>query len=217
MKRRLLCTIAMAVLFVAVGFAQDERVDVVYLKDGSVIRGTIIEQIPGQSLKIETRDGSVFALEFSRIMKITKEEAPSTQSMRKSSGSSDTRFVASVLMGGLIYGDFWFATGVRLGASISRIVYVGMTVTTAFGDLTAVYFGGELGFNANIRKITMQPYVSVGLGSIADYSSLALGPGFSLTYGITKDVGIGADGKYMFVPEISDAFGLVYVSFVYQF
>ena len=35
--------------------------DVVHLKNGGLIRGTIIEQIPGESLKIQTRDGSVFA------------------------------------------------------------------------------------------------------------------------------------------------------------
>ena len=34
-----------------------ETIDVVYLKDGSVIRGVIVEQIPNLSLKIQTRDG----------------------------------------------------------------------------------------------------------------------------------------------------------------
>jgi hypothetical protein len=33
--------------------------EVVYLKNGSVIKGTIVEQVPGESLKIQTRDGNV--------------------------------------------------------------------------------------------------------------------------------------------------------------
>ena len=44
-----------------------------YLKNGSIIRGLIIEQIPNESLKIQTRDGNVFAYKMSEVQKITKE------------------------------------------------------------------------------------------------------------------------------------------------
>ncbi len=50
--------------------------EVVYLKNGSVIRGTIIEQIPNSSLKIQTNDGSIFAYEMNEVEKITKESSP---------------------------------------------------------------------------------------------------------------------------------------------
>ena len=36
--------------------AQESYEDVVYLKDGSIIRGMIIEQIPGKTIKIQTRE-----------------------------------------------------------------------------------------------------------------------------------------------------------------
>lgn len=52
----------------------DRRVDVVYLKNGSIIKGTIIEQVPNVSLKIETRDGSVFVYKIEEIEKMTKEK-----------------------------------------------------------------------------------------------------------------------------------------------
>lgn len=48
--------------------------EVVYLKNGSIIRGTIIEQVPNVSLKIQTDDGSIFAYKMSEVEKITKEE-----------------------------------------------------------------------------------------------------------------------------------------------
>lgn len=51
-----------------------ELQDVVYLKNGSIIRGIIIEQIPNQSLKIQTNDGSLFVYEITDVAKITKEE-----------------------------------------------------------------------------------------------------------------------------------------------
>ena len=56
-----------------ISFSQNNLDEVVYLKNGSVIRGLIIEQIPNQTLKIQTKDGSVFVYNFSEVQKITKE------------------------------------------------------------------------------------------------------------------------------------------------
>ena len=53
-------------------FAQKLQ-ETIYLKNGSVIRGTVIEQIPGESMKIKTRDGSIFVYKVTEIEKITKE------------------------------------------------------------------------------------------------------------------------------------------------
>ncbi|MCR5822547.1 MAG: hypothetical protein K6F85_06510 [Bacteroidales bacterium] len=57
--------------------AQNTR-DVVYLKNGGIIKGQIVEQIPGQNLKIETSDGSVFVYQTSEVEKITKEQVETT-------------------------------------------------------------------------------------------------------------------------------------------
>jgi len=69
----LICSVA--------GVARAEDQDVVYLKDGSIIRGTIIEQVPNVSLKIKTGDGSVFVYQMDEVEKISKVEgtgAPAT-------------------------------------------------------------------------------------------------------------------------------------------
>ena len=47
--------------------------DVVYLKNGSIVRGIIVEQIPGESLKIQVQGGSLFVFEMSEVLKIVKE------------------------------------------------------------------------------------------------------------------------------------------------
>ena len=60
-------------LLPAMANAQHGYEDVVYLKNGSIIHGMIIEQIPNQSLKIQTADRSVFVYSFDEISKITKE------------------------------------------------------------------------------------------------------------------------------------------------
>jgi hypothetical protein len=55
-------------------FAQVDYQEVVYLKNGNVIRGVIIEQIPNIQLKIETAEGNVFVFQMNEIEKITKEK-----------------------------------------------------------------------------------------------------------------------------------------------
>ena len=66
--------VACLTAFVAITplFAQPLE-DVVYLKDGTIVRGIIIEQIPGKSLKIQTQGGSTFIYTLEEIAKIVKE------------------------------------------------------------------------------------------------------------------------------------------------
>ena len=57
-----------------------EYEDVVYLKNGSVIRGVIVEQVPNESIKIKSGK-NLFVYQTSEIEKMTKEEivdAPSS-------------------------------------------------------------------------------------------------------------------------------------------
>lgn len=48
--------------------------EVVYLKNGSIIKGVVIEQVPGESLKIQTYDGSIFVYKMSEVEKIIKNQ-----------------------------------------------------------------------------------------------------------------------------------------------
>ncbi len=50
-----------------------ELEDVVYLKDGSILRGTIVETVPDESILIRTRDGNQFRISWDRIERMTKE------------------------------------------------------------------------------------------------------------------------------------------------
>jgi len=51
----------------------DQFIEVVYLKNGSIIKGIIVEQVPGESLKIQTADGSLFVFKLDEVLKTTKE------------------------------------------------------------------------------------------------------------------------------------------------
>ena len=50
-----------------------QLMDVVYLKNGSVIKGMIIENIINVQVKIQTKDGSIFVNKYDEIEKMTKE------------------------------------------------------------------------------------------------------------------------------------------------
>ena len=54
--------------------AQDNREDVIYLKSGTIYRGTIVEQIPNVSYKIELFGGSIIVVQSAYVEKVTKEE-----------------------------------------------------------------------------------------------------------------------------------------------
>lgn len=56
--------------------AQNAMEDVIYLKDGSIYKGTIIETVPNMSYKIESREGNVYAVTVDEVEKITKEKKP---------------------------------------------------------------------------------------------------------------------------------------------
>ena len=56
--------------------AKDQKTymaDVVYLKNGSIIKGNILELLPSESVKIELLDGSIFVFEMNTVEKITEE------------------------------------------------------------------------------------------------------------------------------------------------
>ena len=47
--------------------------EVVYLKNGSIIKGSIIEWVPNESLTIQTADKSIFVCKISDIERVKRE------------------------------------------------------------------------------------------------------------------------------------------------
>ena len=72
MNRFILVFICLLFAATSVSSAQNAKEKIVYLKDGSVVKGIIIEQITNESLKVQTADGSVYSFLIDDIEKITK-------------------------------------------------------------------------------------------------------------------------------------------------
>lgn len=101
---------------VFVSAQQNNLIDVVYLKNGSILKGVIIEQVPNELIKLQTADGNVFVYQTSEIERISK-ETPTNQS-----GST------------LTFGDI---------TSNQRRGYIGLSVGPSFavGDLSDLPVG----------------------------------------------------------------------------
>ena len=83
-------------LFATTLFAQ-QWIDVVYLENGSVVRGTIVEDIPNESLKIQTADGNVFKYQYADIVKLAKEQTSAPAAMTHAEVQAQRRWDTSSL------------------------------------------------------------------------------------------------------------------------
>jgi hypothetical protein len=61
---------------------QEGLEDVVYLKNGIVLHGKIVEQVPGQSIRIRTNQGDLFFYKMDEIARITREQPVVKRNLR---------------------------------------------------------------------------------------------------------------------------------------
>jgi hypothetical protein len=140
-----------AILFLFLAFllfseycSAQQDVDVIYLKNGSKIVGTIVEQVPNKQLKIRTRDGSEFVYTFDEIDMIRKEPAEvySYELIRDLMDTPYTELGASFGTPGglnLMVGHWFGIVGTRLSG-----MYLGSTLAGIQGNI-----GFKLSDNSN--------------------------------------------------------------------
>ena len=74
MLKKISLIVAIFLGWFALASAQQQSMqDVVYLKNGSIIKGLVLEQVPDKSIKIQTRDGSILVYDMKEVEKIKKE------------------------------------------------------------------------------------------------------------------------------------------------
>lgn len=153
-------------LFVSVfAFSQQKNsVDAVYLKNGSVIRGMIVEQVPGESVTIETADKNVFVLQMDEISRMTKETRPVGR--RKTSNPLLDKRKSYIGISGSIavpVGDFVNYSNVGFQLNLANFGYL---FTKNIG-ITATWFGA------------VNPYIEDDYLELWSYGGLMGGPLFS--------------------------------------
>ena len=215
-----LLKLLLAVIFVLSGAVANagELQDVVYLNNGSIIRGTIVEQIPNKSMKVKTSDGSVFYCELSDVMKITKEE-PVGGTFHRSGNYVMTRHEVTQERKTVKLDR----TGYRGFADIGGGFGVGengdgvFSISTSHGYQFNPYFflGGGIGIDAHIgwgyvsvpifvdsrlyftsgKRVT--PYFGVKLGfSPSEGDGLYFNPMFGVSIGLNRKLAINVSLGY---------------------
>ncbi len=183
------------------GFAQEMR-DVVYLKDGSVVKGIIVEQVPNKSIKLQTADGSLFVYQIDTVEKMTKELREA--SPRSFAGKGLTAGYKGYVDFGCTIGagDFGrdrLSVGVVNGVQFNPYLYVGI------GAALNYYAGGEeigIPIFANVRshftKGNISPFLDlrVGYSPLGDATGFYLSPSLGCRLGLSERVGLNVSVGY---------------------
>lgn len=117
-------------------YAQEGFQDVIYLKSGGIIRGTMIEQIPGKSIKLQTADRNVFIYQMEEIEKITKEQIDSKHSSNYGSDENQSGYLGIL--------EFSYGMGLAEAYDMVQVTYIN-------GYRFNSYF--SLGFGTGIETI----------------------------------------------------------------
>jgi hypothetical protein len=216
------CISLSALIFCSSIFAQSNLEDVVYLKNGGVMHGTIVEQMPGKSLKIETHDGNIFVYQMSEIEKFTREPIIHREN-NLGADTVRTSGYAGYLLGGVnqsVSGltgtlpSIHFVNGFRIGSA-----------TLGFG------VGGEFIDGLTLIPVWIDSHSNFGDGSVrpgffghlgytfASYSSdflsegLSYGAGLSLKFMTSPNLGLIFDLGYRVQTLIRGQYGAVQALF----
>lgn len=108
-------------------------IETVHLKNGGLVKGEIIEQVPGQSLKVKTKDGNIFVYKMDEVERITKEAANEVTGHRGFDFSVDLGYnIATKGGGGTL------AAELELGKRFNKNLYLGIGsgihIATGDGD-----------------------------------------------------------------------------------
>jgi TM2 domain-containing membrane protein YozV len=160
-------------------FAQSSLQDVVYLKNGSIIRGDIIEYTPNDTVKIMTTDGSVFVYDFAQVEKFAKEQPISTINKNAYSVDEKSPWLSGFLsfcipgLGQFYNGESrkgWVDLATSLGGYLG--MYVGASMIVYGVDYEMMYDGttrdGMFTTGVMLMFAGMSVMIGNGIHSIVD-------------------------------------------------
>ena len=174
-----LITILFFMLVTTLSFAQGNYQDVVYLKNGSIIKGVIVEQVPNKSIKIETSGGSVFVYTMDEIEKLTREQ------LKEESVVSSNLPKGSIELGYQIgSGDYKFD---RLKLNFISSYEVSPQFLMGYGLGFRFYFDQDVAlmpfladFKYNFEGASVTPFLALSMGYSFDITNEFEGAGFLL-------------------------------------
>ena len=177
-----------SVLLSAGSLMAQSMIETVYLKNGGLVKGEIIEQVPGQSLKLKTKDGNIFVYQMDEVERITKETDTSMQA------SAHRGLKLSADLGYNIYtkgGGGSLTAELELGKCFSKNFYWGIGggayISTGGGD--------------PIIPITSNFKVLMPMSNSKIIPFVGLRTGYLLNTASNQTVGFGRDKQEIKMPD----------------
>lgn len=181
-------------LITTVSFGQNNYEDVVYLKNGNIIRGTITEQVINKSLKIETADKNTFVYQIDEIEKITKEHPKYKSPELKSNEEKRKGFIGLSFGVSIPVGDFADKSNGLATAGVQlNLINFGYLFSEYYG-ISATWFGAENPLDADgygpwsYGGIMTGPFLSFPLSNELDWD---FKPMIGYSVAIVPDLGLG--------------------------
>lgn len=210
MKR--LFTLFIAILCLTAVSAQTEKLqDVIYLKNGTVLRGTIVEHRIGEAIRFAVEGGSVveYSIEdidrFTKEVSVTKSKTPRLLSYMERMQQSPWRprgyrgFAELGAAFALNYPDVMYQVSTSHGFQADPNIYMGAGFNLTY-DATNEWFFVPL--FANLRfsfsKGQFTPFVDVRAGyspfaTKGAYAALSIGAHYSLSSTLGLNLSVGYD------------------------
>jgi hypothetical protein len=202
-----------ALIFISLTTIAQVDIDIVYLKNGSIIKGKIIEEVPNQSIKIKTGDGNIFVYKIDEIEKITKETVEDEESFEPFKKTSQNKGFIGSISGGLGIPVGELANGWLLGFNVTGnagyvfnnliatrldISYNNFAYNTpsglsgiSGGSFTIISLRGDLLIGNFNKKSFLVPYLFLGPGvyfkSVGDFTYL----GYTIKGSSETEFGLG--------------------------
>lgn len=198
--------VGMILLLPQLNFSQEQMQDVVYLKNGSIIRGIIIEQVPNKSLKIRTKDGNVFVYSINEVERITKEADPTSGTYLIEDSWSGKSLIGINPVGFALGGLSWIAYEGSLASGVTyqaRLHYAGYTYDESETNYSYEEKGSGFGAGFSMRGYLLGTqsfsglYGGVGLDVLNmewdwtefDYGFRYAGSGSTLSFAVSSQFG----------------------------
>ncbi|MDI6766554.1 MAG: hypothetical protein QME52_07000 [Bacteroidota bacterium] len=215
---KILFLILVSAFITTSSFTQDKAKDVIYLKNGSIIRGTIIEVIPNQSIKIKTSDENIFVFKMEEVEKALH----SSEEKERSSREQNNDFTLNSQIFGISFGTNPYASGEFLLKEKELLYYDGFdnyyVINHVVSKLTAKNVTGHIYIpKLQTDNINFGLSISYVNGKYQNSETDSGRNGSKLNREFKID-GIQIDGDIKFISAFSQwapfcGFGISYINF----
>lgn len=194
--RNIVLIILISFMFPFYLVGQSSTQDVVYLKNGSILRGEIVEQIENESIKIEISGGNIFLIHMDEVDRISS-ESKKTSHHFKESGYMNRSGLDILQATNSSSPRFYMVNGYQFTPKFSAGIGIGIT---PYNDpLTLIPFFVD--FNIRFLEANYSPFLFVKAGYnftvhhdedfiIDDHKGgLLFNPGIGLQFNLSSGLG----------------------------